>query len=286
MGILQLLAKENYITYHKEIARSIGVDEAILFGELCSMSNLYGNEFFCEQSRLVNDTCLTEYRIRNALKKLQSENLVSVSKKGIPAKNYYVLNENRLLEILDYRSTCSIKFNTTGDSNFNITGNDNFNGTCDIESDSTINKNTVIKNTSKNEIRKNTYNSTSDDVRQPDPQGDGKKIIKKDIDNFFETIWKMYPRKLGKGQVSASKKKELYNIGIDEMTRAIDRFKDDMEKNRTEINFYPYGSTFFNSRYIDYLDNNYEPQAAKANKSDDKPKGYGIWDPSEIDDIF
>lgn len=138
MGILQLLAKENYITYHKTLAKVIGVDEAILFGELCSMSNLYGYEFFCEQSKLINDTCLSEYRLRNALKTLQKEKLVSVIKKGLPAKNYYILNEEKLLEILECQSTSAIKFDTTG--------GDKFKGTGDSKIDSTFNKNTRNKN--------------------------------------------------------------------------------------------------------------------------------------------
>ncbi len=159
MGILQLLAKENYITYHKTLAKNIGVDEAILFGELCSMSNLYGYEFFCEQSRLVNDTCLTEYRIRNAMKTLQKENLVSVVKKGLPAKNYYMLHEERLLEILECQSTSDDKFDTTGGDKFNSTGDCNFDSTGDSKFDSTFNKNTVSKNTNKNTVSKNTNNS-------------------------------------------------------------------------------------------------------------------------------
>ena len=156
MGILQLLAKENYIAYHKTLARLIGVDESILFGELCSMNNLYGDEFFCEQSKLMNDTCLTEYRIRNALKNLQKADLVSVVKKGLPAKNYYVLNENKLLELLECQSTSAIKFDTTG--------NDNFDTTCDGDSDSTFNKNTRSKNTgSKNTTKKKERKNTSYD---------------------------------------------------------------------------------------------------------------------------
>lgn len=156
MGILQLLAKENYITYHKTLAKVLGVDEAILFGELCSMSNLYGYEFFCEQNKLMNDTCLTEYRIRNALKSLQKANLVSVVKKGLPAKNYYVLDENELLKILEYQSTSAIKFDTTG--------NDNFDSTCNDKSDSTFNKNTNSKNTGiKNTTKKKERKKTSYD---------------------------------------------------------------------------------------------------------------------------
>lgn len=156
MGILQLLARENYITYHKTLAKTVGVDEAILFGELCSMNNLYGDDFFCEQEKLMNDTCLTEYRIRNALKNLQKFNLVSVTKKGLPAKNYYILNENVLIEILDRQSTSAIKFDTTV--------NDNFDSTCDVKSDSTFNKNTVNKNTRNNNT--DTYNTILDYLNQ------------------------------------------------------------------------------------------------------------------------
>ena len=139
MGILQLLARQNYITYHKTLAKEIGVDEAILFGELCSMSDLYGEEFFCEQSKLMNDTCLTEYRIRNALKNLQKAGLVSIKKKGLPAKNYYVLNEKNLLKLLERHRTSGAKFDTTGNSNFDTTGS--------IKIDTTFNKNTDSKNT-------------------------------------------------------------------------------------------------------------------------------------------
>lgn len=154
MGILQLLAKENYIAYHKTLAKVVGVDEAILFGELCSMSNLYGYEFFCEQSKLMNDTCLTEYRVRNALKNLQKANLVSIKKKGLPAKNHYVLNEDELLKLLECQRTSAIKFDTTGDSKFNSTCNDNFDSTFNKN---TNNKNTEIKNTeNKKKERKKT----------------------------------------------------------------------------------------------------------------------------------
>jgi hypothetical protein len=87
---------------------------------------------------------------------------------------------------------------------------------------------------------------------QPKPE-----TSKKDIDKFFESIWSLYPNKKGKGQVSDSKKKTLYKIGIEEMTRAIDRYKTDLAKEdwRKPQN----GSTFFNSGYVDYLDANYEP---------------------------
>lgn len=85
------------------------------------------------------------------------------------------------------------------------------------------------------------------------------KVSKAAINEFFESIWKLYPSKKGKGQISDSKKKVLYDIGYEEMSRTIERYKAGLAKDewRKPQN----GSTFFNSGYIDYLDANYsEPE--------------------------
>jgi DNA replication protein DnaD len=74
--------------------------------------------------------------------------------------------------------------------------------------------------------------------------------------DFFDQIWQLYPKKEGKGQVSLAQKKKLYSIGLEEITRAIDRYKKD--KQGTEKQYLKNGSTFFNSGYVDYLDANYE----------------------------
>ena len=93
--------------------------------------------------------------------------------------------------------------------------------------------------------------------------------------NFFEQIWQMYPNKRGKAQVSASKKQCLHDIGLEEMTRAINRYKKDLERDgwRKPQN----GSTFFNSGYVDYLDVNYEDkptQTAKPVQPSEIPEGW------------
>ena len=85
-----------------------------------------------------------------------------------------------------------------------------------------------------------------------------------DIDTFFESIWKMYPKKKGKGQVSKSQKKKLFDIGIDEMTRCLERVNKYYTDKKTEEQFMQQGSTFFNSGYLDYLDCNYADTEKKA----------------------
>ena len=80
-------------------------------------------------------------------------------------------------------------------------------------------------------------------------------MCKADALALFEQLWQMYPVKKGKGQVSDAKKMKLLKIGYDEMSRAIERYKQYVDN--TDYLNYQNGSTFFNSGYVDYLDANY-----------------------------
>ena len=76
-------------------------------------------------------------------------------------------------------------------------------------------------------------------------------------EEFFERAWQYYPNKRGKGQVSEKSKERLMSHGWDNVKRAIDRYLKDLKKD--EWRQAQNGSTFFNSGYIDYLDENYAP---------------------------
>ena len=93
-----------------------------------------------------------------------------------------------------------------------------------------------------------------------------KKHIVQEAQDLFEQLWKLYPLKRGKGQVSDANKRQLLDIGFDEMARTIKRYKADLARDdwREPQN----GSTFFNSGYKDYLDGDYvaPPAGSKASK--------------------
>ena len=79
---------------------------------------------------------------------------------------------------------------------------------------------------------------------------------------LFSLLWEQYPNKKGKGRVSAAKKRELLDIGKDEMLRALHRYIDEHNTKKRLGDFTPpwqNGSTFLNSGYVDYLDENYVP---------------------------
>lgn len=116
-----------------------------------------------------------------------------------------------------------------------------------------------------------------------DPTGSGlvdqerktKERLKKDeLAKFFESIWKLYPNKKGKGQISDTQKAKLYKIGIVALSKCIERYK----KSKQDWQAWQYGSTFFNSGYVDYLDANYqsneEIKAGETQKPSESDPGF------------
>ena len=75
------------------------------------------------------------------------------------------------------------------------------------------------------------------------------------VNDFFEEVWNLYPKKRGKGQVSATQKRKLHKLGLETLSKCIERYKQEMQGK--DIQFMQNGSTFFNSGYVDYLDENY-----------------------------
>ncbi len=91
-----------------------------------------------------------------------------------------------------------------------------------------------------------------------DKKNSAKQPSKADVDAFFESVWNLYPVKKGKGQVSDTKRKALFKLGYEAIEQAINRYLTELKKDaswRKPQN----GITFFNSGYVDYLDENFEP---------------------------
>ena len=97
-----------------------------------------------------------------------------------------------------------------------------------------------------------------DTDNEPDTDTDKKINTLADAKAMFERLWKLYPNKKGKGQVSDTQKKRLLAIGEDRLVKAIDRYSLELQKD-ADWRKAQYGSTFFNSGYVDYLDENYVP---------------------------
>lgn len=68
-----------------------------------------------------------------------------------------------------------------------------------------------------------------------------------------EELWNMYPNKKGKAQAIKKIPKIIQKEGYEQLQRCIERYMSTKESWKQWQN----GSTFFNSGYVDYLDNNF-----------------------------
>ena len=108
------------------------------------------------------------------------------------------------------------------------------------------------------------YGERNEQSREEKSKEENNNMCKADALALFERLWQMYPLKRGKGHVSDTTKMKLLKIGSDEMSRAIDRYKQYVDG--IDYLNYQNGSTFFNSGYVDYLDANYTPVIPQGSK--------------------
>ena len=109
MGVLQLLASNSYITLNKKLMKAVGIEEAIIFGELCgnyeyraARGELDEDEsFYCTVEDLEDKTTFSEYKQRKAFKKLESLGLIRTKLKGVPPKRYIQISEQQILNLFD-----------------------------------------------------------------------------------------------------------------------------------------------------------------------------------------
>ncbi len=103
----------------------------------------------------------------------------------------------------------------------------------------------------------------------------------RDVQALFDNLWKLYPVKRGKARVLYSQKVKLFQIGYEEMERAIHRYK----KYVASVDYLHFqnGSTFFNSGYVDYLDTNYDPAVNSGKTYSQKKDSFNDYPHREYD---
>ncbi len=116
-------------------------------------------------------------------------------------------------------------------------------------------KNVVIKSISDGINAKNYTVNKQSRVEERKEENKDTMCTVKEARALFEELWKLYPSKKGKANVSDTQKMKLLKIGCEEMKRAIGRYIRYVES--IDYLHYKNGSTFFNSGYIDYLDADY-----------------------------
>ena len=119
----QLLSSTAFIVLNKNLAKQVGLKEAVLLADLISKEEYFiangmtDGWFFNTEANIEKDTTLNPYHQRKCIKTLKKHNLIEVKRKGIPAKQYFKINEEQVMQILN---NLSVKNLTTINKNKEI----------------------------------------------------------------------------------------------------------------------------------------------------------------------
>lgn len=198
MSVLNLLAGNNFLVVNKDLMKMLGLESAVMLGELASeyvyweaQGKLDNGFFYSTVENVENNTTLTGYQQREALKKLKELGLVEIERKGIPAKRYIKVCEQQVVKIFN---NCMSKNFTTGNENFKELDVENFD----------TNNNNINNNNLKNN---KTNNKEKDIVSQSDTSVVGKQKAPLDYQEYIDT-YNMYCTKLPKVKVLTDKRKK------------------------------------------------------------------------------
>ena len=126
INMIGVLSSDGYIVTNKRLAKLFGLDAAVLLGELCSeymYYNKYNNltedgGFYSTQDNIEYNTTLNSYAQRKALKVLQDNGIITVKKQGLPARNYFYINNDKLINLFIDTENKSCKVSTSSPLNF------------------------------------------------------------------------------------------------------------------------------------------------------------------------
>ncbi len=108
MILASLLSSSKYIIVNKDLIKLLGLNEAVILGELCSeytywenTNQLMDNEYFYStRENIENNTGINAHFQRIAIKNLEQKGIITLKKMGIPCKIYYKINEDTVIKYL------------------------------------------------------------------------------------------------------------------------------------------------------------------------------------------
>jgi hypothetical protein len=102
-----LLSSSAFLVVNKCLAKQIGLKETILLADLISKEEYFiangmtDGWFFNTEANIEADTTLTPFQQRKCLKSLRKYGIIETKRRGVPAKQYFKINEQLVIKFLN-----------------------------------------------------------------------------------------------------------------------------------------------------------------------------------------
>lgn len=195
----KLLGSGSFTVVNKHLTKKIGLTETYLFQYLLDLQDnvFHGEEFYQQQSRISEETGLSEKVIRSTVSELVRLRLLSTNRKGIPAKIYYHIDDEIttcvVMDLLDDTKGNNKNIPNVTTSSDDISQQDVTKGNILSEqkvTSNTISKDTILSNTksedinTKNTISENTNTDSIELLKQLFPKQDIKYFLPSKLSRF------------------------------------------------------------------------------------------------------
>lgn len=99
--IYNTIASGSWLRINKKLCSIIGIDATVLMADLLAKSDFFGREdFYHTVENIERDTTLSSHKQREAIKMLESKQLIKTYSRGLPAKRYFSIEVDTLTKIL------------------------------------------------------------------------------------------------------------------------------------------------------------------------------------------
>ncbi|MEK3855745.1 hypothetical protein [Cytobacillus sp. FSL H8-0458] len=111
MKLMPLLSGKGFVMYNKQLAHTVSVNGAIIFGQLCSSYESFGSKgmltarndkeyFFLTSETLKEETALTYKQQMKAVKELEDAGFIETKIMGVPSKKYFHITDKIAQELV------------------------------------------------------------------------------------------------------------------------------------------------------------------------------------------
>ena len=100
MRVKDLLMQSKWRVFNVDIAKAIGLNETLVLMELADAEKYFDGDdtFYITYQQIADNTTLSEYQVRVAVKSLKAKKIVETEMKGLPAKQHYKLFIDRVAD--------------------------------------------------------------------------------------------------------------------------------------------------------------------------------------------
>lgn len=110
MELEVFLSTDAFVMTNKKLIKKLWLWKAVFLQELISQRKRFKQpEFYFTQNDMEEDLWINQKTQSRYSKELKDKWLINFEKKGIPARNYYTINDDVIIELLSEGKTCSDK---------------------------------------------------------------------------------------------------------------------------------------------------------------------------------